>query len=462
MYKTLIFAFGLILTQHASAEDELKGIRPSYGSDIKIVPIDIETIDINYIFDVENKKATGEAEILFNNLRDGYPSFDLEREIISAEFESEDVTALIVEEQDPDAASKHLVFRKVMKKGTQSTLRIKFDLSPKVSFTKEAARVGFFMTDLRIGGRGFVEQYAPANFEFDQLKYNFTLKVIGTDKEHLVFANGATTSTGFNQFAIDYPSYFTTSSLYFHISEKGRFKIERETFKGLERQIPVVTYADKRTTAKEAMRKALAYMEELENDYGPYTHDAMTIYIAGRGGMEHCGATISSMSALGHEITHSWFARGVMPANGNAGWIDEGTARWRDRGYPVAKGFVTRKPVNLSNYSPFQRHTPRISYAEGSKLLSELDYMFRDLGSMKLILREFYRQYKRKTVVIEDFQRVIEEESGIDMDDIFTRYVYGQDKGGYDIDQESSSFTKAATKYDDDMPMQIEEYSRYQ
>ena len=56
---------------------------------------------------------------------------------------------------------------------------------------------------------------------------------------------------------------------------------------------------------------------------------------------------------------------------------------------------------------------------EGSKLLSELDYMFRDLGSMKLILREFYQQYKRKTVVIEDFKRVIEEESGIDMNEIF-------------------------------------------
>ena len=59
-----------------------------------------------------------------------------------------------------------------------------------MSFTKEAARVGFFMTDLRIGGRGFLEQYAPANFEFDQLKYNFTITVTGTDKEHEVFANG--------------------------------------------------------------------------------------------------------------------------------------------------------------------------------------------------------------------------------------------------------------------------------
>ena len=58
------------------------------------------------------KKATGDAEILFNNLRNGYPSFDLERKIIRAEMQSEDVTDLIVEEQDPDKASKHLCLEK--------------------------------------------------------------------------------------------------------------------------------------------------------------------------------------------------------------------------------------------------------------------------------------------------------------------------------------------------------------
>ena len=63
-------------------------------------------------------------------------------------------------------------------------MKLNFDLTPKVTFGKKTASVGFFMTDLRIGGRGFVEQYAPANFEFDQLKYSFNVDVIGTDKKH--------------------------------------------------------------------------------------------------------------------------------------------------------------------------------------------------------------------------------------------------------------------------------------
>ena len=462
MYKSILIALSLFATQASFAENEIKGIRPSYGEGIKVVPIDIETVDVEYTFDVKKKTAVGTAEILFNNLRDGYPSFDLERQILNARIGLEDVTGLLIEQTDPDAASKHIVLKKQMKKGTQTKLTIEFDLTPKVSFTKEAARVGFFMTDLRIGGRGFVEQYAPSNFEFDQMKYKFFVKVTGTDKEHLVFTNGDVEQLDFNRFAIDYPEYFTASSLYFHISEKGRFIVDKTVYHGIERDISVLAYSDTKENVDEALERAVAVMGELEADYGAYTHKDMTIYIAGRGGMEHCGATITSMSALAHEITHSWFARGVMPANGNAGWIDEGTARWRDRGYPTAKGFSVRQPVNLSNYSPFQRHTPRISYEQGSKLLSELDYMFRDLRSVKSILREFYAQYKRKTVVIDDFKRVIEEESGLDMTDIFDRYVFGKNTGGYDTNEEALSFSPYSDDSDDDKPMTLEEYKVYQ
>jgi hypothetical protein len=63
--------------------------------------------------------------------------------------------------------------------------------------------------------------------------------------------------------------------------------------------------------------------------------------------MEYCGATMTDPGALGHELTHSWFARGVMPANGNTGWIDEAVASWRDDGYPRASRAPNRSAVNL-------------------------------------------------------------------------------------------------------------------
>ena len=312
------------------------------------------------------------------------------------------------------------------------------------------------MTDLRIGGRGFVEQYAPANFEFDQLKYTFNVKVIGTDKKHLVFANGDITENSKNDYSIDFPDYFTTSSLYFHISEEGRFEVIEDSYQGLEKTIPLKAYSTSKTTSQKAIDNAKEILAELEADYGPYAHKAMLMYIAGSGGMEYCGATMTSMSALGHEITTLGLQEASCQQMVTRAGIDEGTARWRDRGYPTAKGFSKRTPINLSSYSPFQRHTPRIAYAEGSKLLSELDYMFRDTNTVKVILREFYTRYKNQTVTISDFKKVIEDESGVNMDDIFGRYVFGKDVNHRTI-QGAESEDEIEALHDDHMPMSLED-----
>ena len=89
------------------------------------------------------------------------------------------------------------------------------------------------------------------NFEFDQLKYTFNVKkVIGTDKKHLVFANGDITENSKNDYSIDFPDYFTTSSLYFHISEEGRFEVIEDSYQGLEKTIPLKAYSTSKTTSK--------------------------------------------------------------------------------------------------------------------------------------------------------------------------------------------------------------------
>jgi hypothetical protein len=137
---------------------------------------------------------------------------------------------------------------------------------------------------------------------------------------------------------------------------------------------------------------------------------------------------MTSLGALGHEITHSWFARGVMPANGNAGWIDEAIARWRDLGYPRASAVNRRPPVNLAGFSPYRRHTPRQSYAMGSLLLSELDRLFAP-GGLRPILATLFRQRRRQPITTRLFQELLEQVTGVSLAATFDRYVYGRDDG---------------------------------
>ena len=93
MFKFLAAIALVSTTYSASAVEAIKGMRPTYKMQgVDVVPVDIESIDVNYVFDVENKSAIGVATLYFQNLKAGYPSFDLEREILSASIGSEDVT----------------------------------------------------------------------------------------------------------------------------------------------------------------------------------------------------------------------------------------------------------------------------------------------------------------------------------------------------------------------------------
>jgi len=152
----------------------------------------------------------------------------------------------------------------------------------------------------------------------------------------------------------------------------------------------------------------------------------MTVYIGGGGGgMEHVGATITSLSALGHEITHSWFARGVMPADGNSGWFDESIASWRDNGYPSYAANLSGDSSNLAGFSAYRRSTPDASYSAGMRLMGRLDSLF---GGLKPVLKEVFSQAKRTTVNTKAIQDLLESISQKDVDDYFQRYVFAKSR----------------------------------
>jgi hypothetical protein len=147
---------------------------------------------------------------------------------------------------------------------------------------------------------------------------------------------------------------------------------------------------------------------------------------------------MTSLGALGHEITHSWFARGVMPANGNAGWIDEAVARWRDRGYPrYSAASPHRPPVNLAGFSPYRRHTPREPYALGSLLLTELDRLFSPDG-LRPILARLFRERQRQLITTPLFQAFLEQQTRVSLESIFNRCVYGKEEGGEEHPHETN------------------------
>src|SRR5690606_12751374 len=136
------------------------------------------------------------------------------------------------------------------------------------------------------------------------------------------------------------------------------------------REIPITVYSPWKSRTKRCKKETIRVMQELEADYGPWGHPSFVAYgtLPGTGGMEHAGATATSFGALDHEMLHSYFAKGVVPANGNSGWIDEAIASWRDKGYQrlPKPGF---SGSNLGAHSPYKRNTDDRAYALGAKFM---------------------------------------------------------------------------------------------
>ena len=194
------------------------------------------------------------------------------------------------------------------------------------------------------------------------------------------------------------------------------------------RDIPAVVYASRSvwggTPGLEFLKnKAETVFHELESDYGAWPHPVLIVYNAGMGGMEYCGATMTDSSALGHEMFHSYFARGVMPANGNAGWLDEALASWRDDGYQTATSLTGSS--RMSSHPYYTRTTDTAAYSFGSRFMSYMDGKLKAKGGLKPFMRFMVDQHKFAPIHIEDFISLMSTFTGISVDADFRKYTFG-------------------------------------
>ena len=259
--------------------------------------------------------------------------------------------------EPPNGEAKVRVLDVELDPGQEHVLTIDYDLAPAtLSFESGGARLAFFMTDLE--QRGYLEQRAPANLEFDQHPASVNIRLVGAAKD-IICSAMAVRPVRKTAGAFQFPAYFCSSSYYLHLTDRD-FHVSEDTFQTGAQRIPIVAYGTRAAETVDAIRIAKKVITELEAEYGAYAHEDLTIYVTDDidGGMEYCGATMTVLGALEHEITHSWFARGVMPGNGNSGWIDEAIASWRDAGYRSLEPNPRRAPVNLAAFPPYRRHSP--------------------------------------------------------------------------------------------------------
>ena len=387
----------------------------------QMVFVDMKTAHYEIVYDVEHKKAFGIATINFEMPSDGRALFDMVSTPLAVQLNEQETQAKEV--SFPQVSSAWYVDKKI-EKGNH-TLSIFFEISRLIQASSGNIQSAYWMTDL--SDRGYLEKYLPTNLDFDKIKMSFDIKIEKTQNEHTIKVNCPMNVVAKNHFQIDCPDYYTSSLLFFHLHDVGRFQEITKTYKSIDkRDIQIIVYTKLSTNHRQFMIDALDIIAELERDYGPWPHPQMIIYGEGRGGMEYAGATRTSLRALGHEMHHSYFARAMTPTLGNGGWIDEALAVWRDNG-SRSYGQFRISPTRMAGHSIYRRHTDTSAYSKGERLIGHLDKKFKDnhgTGMLKF-LKDWYSKRQYQNFNTQTFQNDLELYFDTSLGKFFSQYIYG-------------------------------------
>lgn len=429
MRRIFVFCFLALLSMSSLAGIEQAPSSFNFEGK-KSVWVDFISAKYSIIYDVSEKSAVASSLIRFEVIEEGYPLFDLVPELVAAKLDGVSVNVQLI--STPKGETK---VRRIDKKLTAGIYQLEIDskIETGLKFGNGRVESNFWVKDLL--DRNMLERYLPSNLEYDQYQMKLDLRVLGAQRQHKLYTNGIIKSVGYNSFRVNYPKYYNASSMYFHLVPPRRYREVKFHYKSVSGEsFPVTVYA-KRTflantlsLAYRTSKRVRKYLRELERDYGAWPHPELIVYADGKvkGGMEYHGALKTGWFALGHELQHNYFARAVMPANGNTGWLDEAVASWRDYFHFRCK-HPNYSRLNLANHSEYTRKTDKRSYAKGRVFIAYLAHKYGKKGKgLKKFFKFYFEKRKFTTVTNKDILDDLEEFYAIDMSREFDKYIMGK------------------------------------
>ena len=232
--------------------------------------------------------------------------------------------------------------------------------------------------------------------------------------------------------------------------------------------------------------KAVKIFEYMNTHYGEYPYKQYSIIQGGDGGMEYPMCTLITaegsleglISVTAHEAIHSWF-QGLLATNeAKYEWMDEGFCTYAQ--YEVLNYLQNKNVLNhlsrqyqsyyrlansdyqepLSTHADFYQlnYSYGVSaYNKGAVFLNQLGYIIGD-KVLKRGMKKYFEQWKFKHPHPIDFKRIMEKESGLELDWYFEQFTESINTIDYSIEnvEEFDSKTKVILKRIGKIPMPLD------
>jgi len=222
--------------------------------------------------------------------------------------------------------------------------------------------------------------------------------------------------------------------------------------------------------------KALPFIEKT---FGEYPYKQYTFIHGGDGGMEYpMGTLLASPGAWLHEWMHSWYQMMLATDEAQYAWMDEGFTSYADA---RVSAFLSGQSDGLEQQDSYEGYYALVksgleepmtthadhfntnfaysiaSYSKGAVFLEQLGYI---VGAQvrDQILHDYYNQWRFRHPNVNDFVRIAEKRSGIELDWYKEYWVNTTKTIDYAIDSlwQDGRKTKIRLRRIGDMPMPID------
>jgi Peptidase family M1 domain len=238
------------------------------------------------------------------------------------------------------------------------------------------------------------------------------------------------------------------------------------------------------TTWKNMQEVAVKVFQHLNKNFGKYPFDTYSVIQGGDGGMEYpmCTLIVGEGSQAGlngvmaHEVAHSWYQMALASNESLYAWMDEGFTDFASR---EALNTINNEPIkHAGSYTsyfnlvssglqePATQHSDHFNtnraystaaYSMGAVFLHQLKYIMGDevfYNGMK----RYYNTWKMKHPEPNDFLRVMEKESGLQLHWYYRYWVQTTKRIDYGIGNltEKEGNTMVELKRISEFPMPID------
>lgn len=219
---------------------------------------------------------------------------------------------------------------------------------------------------------------------------------------------------------------------------------------------------------KKLQEDTLGLLEYFEKNIGPYPWKQYSVIQGGDGGMEYAMCTMitgkrsypSLFGVTAHELAHSWFQHILANNEAKHPWMDEGFTEYmtslaeksvsgKSSLFPHKSSYDSYYMINkiqlqnpsLSIEQPLTIHSDRFdynftygasSYSKGAVFLSQLGYIIGKENLAKTIKR-YYNEFKFKHPTPNDFKRVAEKVSDLELEWYLNDWTRTTNKVDYDL-----------------------------